>query len=635
MNSKIFSLQSNIKLLGIIVGMLFSLIFFPNSAQADPSLTMKQVVVDAQVLPDASMRVTEKITVDFSGQWKGFYIKIPQGDTPIREITVTENGQAYTFNPGTEYGPVGTYLTKKEGNQILIDWSISAADEVRTFDVSYRVINAVKIHSDTAELYRKFISEANGNKIANVQVNLKMPPGAERYNQGKEIRIWGHGPLNGEVEFSGSDSIVWSTKNLPSYTFLEGRVVMPAALFTSAPAAAYTKRAALAAILAEEERWADEANQERLMAKVEYLGGAGIVGGALAGVFLLWRRFGRSHQAGFSGDYYRELPGSYSPAELSVLWNFNKMKPQDITATILDLARRKFLHLQEETVEERKLLGTKEVTTYRLRFLPAPEASALRKPEEAVLSPHEQKLITFLQNDIGSGNESIYLSDIEKYAKKNGALFFQFWKEWTSAVQVQGAEYEFFDHNGKMPGLTVLTGLGLFIAGSALLAQNGAGAVGFALVIAGALFLFIPRLFKRRSISGQEDFVRWQAFKKFLLHFSEMQRHEIPSLIIWEHYLVFAVTLGVAKEVIKQLELVFPNMEDGDYRFGSGWMAYGAYSNLNSLHNSFEGIGSTFDRALQSAQKAVSKQSSGSGGGGGFSGGGGGGGGGSSYGGRS
>lgn len=635
MNKKIVSCMIKFRSVCIFLGLVFSLFLLPNIVQADQSLTMKQVVVDAQVMPDASMLVTEKITVNFSGQWKGFYVKIPQGSTPIKEITVKENGQSYTFNPGSEYGPAGTYLTKTEGNQILIDWSISAVDETRTFDVSYRVINAVKIHNDTAELYRKFIGEANGNRISNVQVNLKLPVGAEKFKQGEEIKIWGHGPMTGEIKFSSPNAVVWSVKNLPAYTFLEGRVLMPTSLFPAAPAATLTKQNALPAILSEEERWANEANQERLMAKAELLGGAGIVVGALVVVFLLWRKFGRRHKTSFTGDYYRELPGTYSPAELSVLWNYKKMKAQDITATILDLARRKFLFLQEETVEEQKLFGTKSTTTYLLRFLPAPAASTLRKPEEAELRPHEQKLMEYLQNDIGGGKGSIYLTDIENYAKKYGESFYQFWKEWSSGVIAQGEENEFFEHNGKMPSLTIFGGLGLFILGSVVLMNIGVGAIGYGLVIAGSIFLFIPRLFKRRSISGQEDYVRWQAFKKFLQHFSEMQRHEIPSLIIWEHYLVFAVTLGVAKEVIKQLELVFPNMQDGDYHFGYTWMSYGAYNNLNSLNHSFEGIGDTFDRAVQSAQKAVSKSSSGSGGGGGFSSGGGGGGGGSSYGGRS
>ena len=135
-------------------------------------------------------------------------------------------------------------------------------------------------------------------------------------------------------------------------------------------------------------------------------------------------------------------------------------------------------------------------------------------------------------------------------------------------------------------------------------------------------------------MQGEEDYARWKAFKKFLEDFSQMQTHEIPSLIIWEHYLVYAVTLGVAKEVIKQLEIVFPNMTDGDYRFGQGWMHYSAYSNFTTFNKSFDMIGSSIDKAVSSAQKAVSQSSSGSGGGGGFSGGGGGGGGGGSYGGR-
>ncbi|MEA4924449.1 MAG: DUF2207 domain-containing protein [Syntrophomonadaceae bacterium] len=615
--------------LSLFMGLLMTLVFLPGIAQAR-TLTMEKVTVDAQVLPDASMQVTEKITVDFSGRWNGFYIKIPQGSTPIKEVTVKENGKPYVFHPGTGYGPAGTYLTKVEGNQMLIDWSISAADEVRTFEVSYRVINAVKIHDDSAELYRKFIGEANGNKIAEVQVNLKLPAGAEKYKQGEDIKIWGHGPLTGAVNFTGPNTVAWSVKNLPAYTFLEGRVVLPTALFAGAPAEAYTNQPALTNILGEEQGWADQANKERMKAQAELAGGAGIIGGSLAGVFLLWRRFGRKHPTIFDGDYYRDLPANYSPAEFSVLWNFKAMNANDITATIMDLARRKFLFLEEDTLQVHRFLGSKEVATFRLSFMPAPEPAALRKPEEATLRPHEIELIDFLKNDIGGGKDYIYLTDIEEYAKKNGEAFYAFWSGWTSSITAKCEAYNFFDSNGSMSLLTVLGGIALFVIGFVLAARIGT--IGWAMIIAGIIIFFVPRFFKRRSVTGQEDYVRWSAFKKFLEHFSEIQRHEIPSLIIWEHYLVYAVTLGVAKEVIKQLEVVFPNMQDGDYRFGYGWMMYGTYhSGMNALTNSFDGIGNSFERSLASAQKAVSKSSSGSGGGGGFSGGGGGG---SSYGGR-
>lgn len=627
------SRKLKISIISLVVGLALNCSFLSGIALADRSLTMDQIIVDAQVRPDASMLVTERITVDFSGQWNGFYVKIPQGDTPITEVQVSENGQPYTFNPGTEYGPPGTFLTKLEGNNILIDWSINAYDQVRTFDVSYRVVNAVKIHPDVAELYRKFIGEANGNKISYVQVNLTLPPGAEQFGQGEDIRIWGHGPLNGEVEFAGPGAVVLKVKDLSPYTFMEGRVVMPASLFPGAPAEAFTAEPALEKILAEEQGWADKANKERAMARVETGAGAGIVAAALGIVFMLWRRFGRKHPTIFDGDYYRDLPANYSPAELSVLWNFKAMNANDITATIMDLARRQFLFLEEDTVQVKRLLGSKEVTTFRLSFMPAPEPAALRKPEEATLRPHEEELIDYLKNDIGGGKDYIYLTDIEEYAKKYGEAFHAWWSSWTATIVSKCEDYNFFDSQGSMTLLTVLGGVALFVVGFVLAARIGI--IGWAMIIAGIIIFFVPRLFKRRSVTGQEDYVRWAAFKKFLEHFSEMQRHEIPSLIIWEHYLVYAVTLGVAKEVIKQLEVVFPNMQDGDYRFGYGWMMYGTYhTGMNALTNSFDGIGDSFERSLASAQKAASKASSGSGGGGGFSGGGGGGGGGGSYGGR-
>lgn len=619
-----------IGLLGLFLGVLL-LGWGANSAQAR-SFSMEQVAVEAEALPDASMRVTEKITIDFSGQWNGFFVKIPQGSTPIVEVMVRENGRPYTYNSGSEYGSPGTFLIKSEGSLMVIDWSISARDEVRTFEVSYRVINAVTVHSDGAELYRKFIDSSNAQRIGRVEVDLKLPAGAEGYKQGEDIRIWGHGPLQGEVNFAGADRISWQVKKLPPYTFVEGRVVMPAALFPNAPSEAHSGRDALSAILAEEEAWAGDANRQRWLARAEAGGAIVLVGGAVLVVMLLWRRYGRAYITQFDGPYYRDLPNQYSPAELSVLWNYGKVQPHDLTATILDLARRRFLRIEEEQVQVRKLLGSREVKTYRLTFLEPPNPAALRKPAEAELHPHEQDLLEYLHRTIANGRDYLYLADIEAFSKKYSEHFYEFWQQWTGQLIAQGEQAEFFEHSGNMPLFTLLAGLALFILGT--IAVNTMAIPGAALMIAGAIVGLAPRSFKKRSLSGQEDLVRWQAFKRFLLHFSQMQRHEIPSLIIWEHYLVYAVTLGVAREVMKQLELVFPNLQDGDHRFGYGWYAYEAYSGFDAFHNSFSEIGNAVERSIQTAQKAVSKSSSGSGGGGGFSSGGGGGGGGSSYGGR-
>jgi uncharacterized membrane protein len=158
-------------------------------------------------------------------------------------------------------------------------------------------------------------------------------------------------------------------------------------------------------------------------------------------------------------------------------------------------------------------------------------------------------------------------------------------------------------------------------------------AFGVGLVFSGLLFMLMTVTIYRRSPKGEEDYVRWMAFKKFLLHFSEMKRHELPSLILWEHYMVYAVTLGVAKEVMNELQVVYPDLKDGDYRFGYGWYYYSAAtgSSIDNLTSSFENLTTSINNSLNTA---LSNTSSGSGGGGGFSGGGGGGGGGGGVGGR-
>ena len=112
----------------------------------------------------------------------------------------------------------------------------------------------------------------------------------------------------------------------------------------------------------------------------------------------------------------------------------------------------------------------------------------------------------------------------------------------------------------------------------------------------------------------------WMAFKQFLQHFSNMQEAEIPSLVIWEHYLVYATSLGVADEVIDQLPKVFSEQEltNPDLTYMGG---YRSFSNFYIMNQAFSNTMTRVNSAVSTAQIAASQKSSGSGFGGGFSGG--------------
>ena len=44
--------------------------------------------------------------------------------------------------------------------------------------------------------------------------------------------------------------------------------------------------------------------------------------------------------------------------------------------------------------------------------------------------------------------------------------------------------------------------------------------------------------------------------------FSLLKEKEIPALVLWEKYLVFATAFGISEKVLKQLKVVYPQIED-------------------------------------------------------------------------
>ncbi|MGH2687162.1 MAG: DUF2207 family protein, partial [Actinomycetota bacterium] len=141
-------------------------------------------------------------------------------------------------------------------------------------------------------------------------------------------------------------------------------------------------------------------------------------------------------------------------------------------------------------------------------------------------------------------------------------------------------------------------------------------------------YLIAKRLMPPRlSKNMRERVARWGAFRRFLTEFSTLPEAPTLAVIIWEHYLVYAVALGVADEVEDQVRGLVPAE-----RLPEPWP--GAPSGDDGYRFYHHSIYSTPAHTATGAAAAVGwssgwgGSSSGGGGGGGFSGGGGGGGGG-------
>ena len=618
---------------------------FGRSALADNRIyDVSEYKVNIEVRPDGSADIEENITYSFSGQFNGVLRDIHFSSTGGLEnlkVYVEKNGglTESKLNPGAgpdDDGDPGTYNHVDEGEIAHLKIFEKSSDENKTFVIKYTLKDIVIKYNDTAAFNRKIIDSGWDVPLNHITADITLPEGAKR----DEIKVFGHGPLTGNSEIIDERHVRFTLDVLPADSWMETLVLFPTRLVPQA--ANIVTRDGLPEIMENEKDLADEANKEREEARrqvAEYeqrrqelerqrqAEAARIAAirpyGNAAGIllFLLWFaiiiyiyiKYDKELKHNFEGKYYRELPGEYTPAEMSVLLSMGNAETRDITATLMDLVRKGFLRIDNRTYVKKGIFRDKEVADYAVSLNPS--------PPQASLKSHEAFLIEWFIERIGDGS-SILLDEISDYARTTSGArrFKRDYDKWCSLVKKEADKNNFFDttcKKGQTAG--ILVSVAYLALGILILAVFHAG-MGIALMIQFLILLIFSARISRRTAYGNEQYAMWQAFKNFLRDFSRLDKAEIPSIVIWEHYLVYAVSLGVAKEVIKQLPLVFT---DADLHDTSLTFMYGySYANFRTFTDVFDRTVNSVDSAISHAVTvANSTNSSSSGGGGGFSGG--------------
>lgn len=580
------------------------------------------IAVDIQENGDA--KVVEKITYRFDGEFNGVFRDIDYSRTSgLADLTVglLDNGSSIPFTEAYTGAPF-TYEVDDTGSLSKLKIYEKSTNEEKTFVIGYTLQNVAEKYNDISTFNRKIIDSGWDIPLNNITITITIPEGAKK----EDLRVFAHGPLTGASQIVDDRTFLFTVPSV-SGRFVETLAVFPRDLIpTSTNTFANDE---LQNILDNEQRLADEANQQREEAIREQereakrqerekaarpIFGAGILAG-LGSIFFMFRKYGKEIRATFEGDYYRELPEDYSPAVMTYLLTKGQSKDVDIMATILDLARKKVIKLTPVSVEK-GMIFKKEEETFEMTWQD--------KSKLDTLLPHEKFLATWFLDEIGNGN-GLVLEDLEKILKSNKAAL-QFQKDYTyfkHKVKETGEKQKFFQGN-ELEGSTVFVILGLVLILGGLIGLFVLGSFfGIILSAVGMFLLFgllAMRFVRKYSQKGVDHKAMWLAFKKFLQHFSNMKEAEVPSLVIWEHYLVYATSLGVADEVIDQLPKVFSEQElmNPDLTYMGG---YRSFSNFYIMNQAFSNTMTRVNSAVSTAQIAASQKSSGSGFGGGFSGG--------------
>ena len=580
------------------------------------------LTVDIQENGDA--RVLEEITYNFDGEFNGVFRNIDYSRTSgLSDLTVgvLAGGSVRSFTEAYS-GDANTYEVEDTGSIRKLKIYEKSRNEEKTLVIGYTLQNVAEKYNDISIFNRRIIDSGWDIPLNNITITITIPEGAQK----EDLRVFAHGPLTGSSEIVDGRTFYFTVPSV-SGRFVETLAIFPRDLI---PASTNTfDRNELETILENEQRLADEANKEREEAIKELereakqrerekasrpIFGAGILAG-LGSIFFMFRKYGKELKPTFEGDYYRELPEDYSPAVMTYLLTKGQSKDVDIMATILDLARKKVIKLRPVAIEK-GMIFKKEEESFEMTWMD--------KTKLDTLLPHEKFLAAWFIDEIGNGN-GLVLEDLEKILKSNKAAL-QFQKDYTyfkHKVKEVGEKQKFFQDN-ELPGskVFVIIGLALILSGViGLLTLGSIIAIGLAAIGMFLLFgLLAMRFVRKYSQKGIDHKAMWMAFKQFLQHFSNMQEAEIPSLVIWEHYLVYATSLGVADEVIDQLPKVFSEQEltNPDLTYMGG---YRSFSNFYIMNQAFSNTMTRVNSAVSTAQIAASQKSSGSGFGGGFSGG--------------
>ncbi len=611
---------------------------------ADKYYDISGYTVNVNINPDGSADIEERLTYNFNGDFNGILGEIDfssTGGIENLQVFVDKNGtpEEWRLNSTQDVDDdsgSGTYNLVNEGTMANFKIFEPSLDEKKTFVLKYRFKDVITKYDDIAEFNRKIIDANSPVQQSNIVINITLPEGAQK----EELKVFGHGPLIGDSKIIDGNHVQFTCDYNTPGNFIETLVLFPTSLVPQCTNV--EDKAALPDIMANEKSLADAANAEREQARKdveEYQQSqkeleqqrlaeqAGIdairpTGTAIAVVlFLLWFvlifyiyfKYDKELKHNFEGKYYRELPGEYTPAEMSSLLSMGSVSTKDITATLMDLVRKEQLLLTSNQYVKKGIFKNKEVTDYVVSLNP--------KSPVINLKDHEAFLLDWFISGLGDG-KSLVLDDISDLTKSTSGArqFKKDYDKWCGLAKAEAEKNNFFDKTcqtgiwiGVLASLAYL-GLGILIL------STFKAAFGAALIVQFLVLLIFSARLSRRTAYGNEQNAMWLAFKNFLKEFSHLDKAEMPAIVIWEHYLVYAISLGVAKEVIRQLPLVFTDTDLQDTRLT--YMHGYSFANFEMFTHTFDTTVTSIDSAISNAMAvANSTLSSSSGGGGGFSGG--------------
>ncbi len=540
----------------------------------------------------------------------------------VKSIAIDNNVNfKYLYKDGDEFtkhypntvnkGEYQKYIEEETAEGVKLKIFNPSTFNKRGFYIEYILKNMAILHNDVGEVGWNLFSNLQQEPIKKIEMYINIP-----HNQ-DEVRVWGHGPLNGEVDIINKNKLKYTLTDLPSQTAIDIRFVFDKDVIVNSNKKSNAE--ALEKIIHVETVKADKANEEREEAlktitrqiKISNIARMMWFIGLIAIVYHVYKKYDKEYDSDFKTKYFRDFPNDYNPPMVSYLMN-KKIGTKEMSATILNFVANKKIKYEE--IKKNKFEFIKNIND----------------EEFENLSESEQALVTMLFNNIGDGTR-VSIDDINKTAKRNYNKFLNDYNRWKDLTILEAKKEALYEKNSGIKTLTIiyiLLGLTFhfklpkydFFANVGVLYQL----FYILIVLCSAASLIYVISFTKRTKKGNEYYRRWNGLKNFLNDFGKFEARDLPHIELWEKYLVYAVVFGVAKKLSKTMEIKFKEMPKDNYTASDYIFDTYYWRNLNRINESIStGVSNAVNTALSTKTLSETRTSSGGGLGGGFSGGGG------------
>lgn len=487
------------------------------------------------------------------------------GDKRKYIVTTKSNGEAYRMYNENNGGALGFYL-------------------------EYTVKNVAIRHTDIAEVGWNLMGNELSNRIHNYEAHIHIP------NNQTELRAWAHGPLNGNIKLIDKTEIQLTVSDIFPNTAFDTRFVFD---LTAIPTSNKTTNVtALPMILNVETKKAEEANrlreefidgqfqivkmaldkvestkrpsdlneaQEQLNILASYttegeypalkqrydeikeivdarmktlntvFGGIAIIYviAMIIYVYRIYLKYDKELKVPHI-EYFRDIPNNYGPACVDYLFK-RKIDNNSFSATLLNLISDKVIRYEKIDKKNYKIIYHDNV-----------------RP----LLEEEEKLITWVFEEKTDGKETT-LEAFKKRAKSYSSFISDF--ELFKKTALQHAKSLNFYETQTLKGIPILTSVVGFVLGFlCIYMEVGLFSIIFFLVGIASLIYFVS--IQKKTKFGREEYEKWSALKRFLQDFGKFDTKDLPDMILWEKFLVYAYVFGCAKELEKTMKIKMNEM---------------------------------------------------------------------------